>query len=349
MTLDLRFAEVALPPAEEAQAAIARLAKNVSALSPLGGMQQLRTKIVDHILSFGLSYSYDGVIVTAGATQAFSSLILAQASIDDIVVLPNPGLASHLSAILNTGRNVAFYTPPKGPDDFSWVEQIEQAGGAAKVLLWVSPHTPTGHVASLDQCREVARLVNRYELFLICDEVFSDLVWDVRHETPLRWVDAERSAGIWSASKSLRLPGHRVGWIATAPSVGRSLAKISWSLTMGATTIGQAACLASLDVYSSVLSESRKHLRRNMEIVHEGLKSIWNVKIPGGGSCFWINIANSEYSALWLQSQLYKACNIRVLTGEAFGETNSNHIRISAGADGDIIRTAVTLITELIG
>ena len=94
------------------------------------------------------------------------------------------------------------------------LEHLErQISSKTRAIVLISPHNPTGMVASMDQLHELAAIAARYEVPIISDEVFSEFLFD--HETLPRpaLTDAPLIFTLNGLSKMFALPGMKIGWI----------------------------------------------------------------------------------------------------------------------------------------
>ncbi len=94
------------------------------------------------------------------------------------------------------------------------LEHLErQISSKTRAIVLISPHNPTGMVASMEQLHELAAIAARYEVPIISDEVFSEFLFD--HETLPRpaLTDAPLVFTLNGLSKMFALPGMKIGWI----------------------------------------------------------------------------------------------------------------------------------------
>ncbi|MFM7495052.1 MAG: aminotransferase class I/II-fold pyridoxal phosphate-dependent enzyme, partial [Acidimicrobiaceae bacterium] len=89
-----------------------------------------------------------------------------------------------------------------------------------KVLLLNTPSNPTGAVLTEKEIDEIGAVCERHDLWIICDEVYADMTFDVPFCSPFdRPHLRHRTLAVSSISKSHALPGFRAGWVASHPDV----------------------------------------------------------------------------------------------------------------------------------
>lgn len=343
-TLDLSAAEVHLPPPAVASTAlVAHLAEPSTYAEPAGD-PELRAALAGRLRSSGVPcQGMEQVAVTAGGTAALTALVGTHTPPGGTVLIPDPGWAMYRRLVETTGRRPVRYPVPAGDD--SWAAELERVAPGADALIWNSPHNPTGRIATPAQCAAVARLASRHGLFLISDEILCDLTWTASHVSPLAAADPERRAGVWSASKSLRLSGHRVGWMWASERVVGPAAHVAWSQTMGAPGPGQVACRAALSVYPEVVAESRALVRANLERMVSALAACGDVEFPQAGLFVWLDLGHTGLSGTEVARRLADEHRVKVRAGEPFGPAGAGHIRLNAGAGRKVVDDALVRLT----
>lgn len=339
--VDLSAAEVHLPPPAVVRAAVdAHLAEPSTYAEPAGDLE-LRVRLADHLRSTGVPcQGEEQVAVTSGATAALTALVGSQTPPGGTVLVPDPGWAMYRRLVETTGRRPVRYPVP---GDDAWPAGLDRLAAGADALIWNSPHNPTGRVATGAQCAAVARLASRHGLFLISDEVLSDLTWTAPHTSPLPAADPERRAGVWSASKSLRLTGHRVGWLWASERTASAAAYVAWSQTMGAPAPGQVACRAALSARAEVVAESRALIYANLERMVSALAG--RADFPQAGMALWLDVGNTGLSGTEAATRLAGVYGLRVRAGESFGPAGAGRIRLNAGAGRKDVDDALDRLT----
>jgi N-succinyldiaminopimelate aminotransferase len=202
-------------PRELLEAAQAAIRAGHNQYAPLAGVPALRHAIAAHQARFyGLEVDPDtGVQVTFGATEAIAAALLALIEPGDEVVLIDPAYDSYAACVALAGgvrRTVTLRPPDWGLDP----DELRAAiGPRTRVLLFNSPHNPTGKVFSRAQLEPIADACREHDLIAITDEVYEHLVFDGEH-VPLATLDgmAERTLTISSLGKTFSATGWKVGW-----------------------------------------------------------------------------------------------------------------------------------------
>jgi N-succinyldiaminopimelate aminotransferase len=203
-------------PAELRAVAMAAIDKGHNQYPPGSGTPELRHAVADHQWAwYGLELNPDTeVLVTVGATEAVAAALLALCEPGDEVVMFEPTYDSYAACCAMAGAVPRFVR--LHPPDWSYDPDELAAACAsprARLMLFNSPHNPTGKVFARDELGEVAALCATHDLLAVTDEVYEHLVFEGEH-VPLATLPAmgERTLTISSGGKTFSFTGWKVGW-----------------------------------------------------------------------------------------------------------------------------------------
>ena len=197
---------------------------------PMMGLPALRQAIADHDRRFyGLDLDWrTEVLVTSGGGEALADGILGLVDPGDEVVLVEPLYEMYLPLVLRAG-GVPRLVRIEPPD---WALPRDALAAACsertKLILLNSPHNPSGKVFTDEELGFVADLAERWDTYVMCDEVFEHIVFDGRPHVPLMSLPGmrRRTLRIGSAGKIFSMTGWKVGYIvadaAILPPVARA-------------------------------------------------------------------------------------------------------------------------------
>ena len=204
-------------PREVLDAAIDAINGGLNQYPPGPGMPVLRQAIADHQQRFyGLQYDPDSeILVTAGATEALAGTLLALLDTGDEVVTLEPMFDSYAPCIAMAGavtKPVTIRPPHYGidPDDLRAAITPK-----TKLILFNTPHNPTGRVFSRDEVQLIADLAIEHDLLVVTDEVYEHLVFDGAEHVSLASLPGmrERTLVISSGGKTFNTTGWKIGWV----------------------------------------------------------------------------------------------------------------------------------------
>lgn len=155
------------------------------------------------------------LIATPGVLYAARTAMYALTEPGDSVIVQPPLHTPSMASAAMLGRipvmNWLKYENGNYYMDFDHLEDCFRKG--AKVLMMCSPHNPTGRVWTEAELLQVAQILERYDGWLICDEIHRDILWDNHvHISPTQIPElADRSVSVFSTSKSFNMGGFHIG------------------------------------------------------------------------------------------------------------------------------------------
>ena len=194
--------------------------------APMLGVSALREALARKIeLLYGRNYDpATEMCVTSGATEGLFSTLTALVRPGDEVLVFQPAYDSYAPAIQLSGGTPVYVTLRRPDYCIDWDEVRRAITPRTRVILVNTPHNPTGMVLDQDDIRELERVLEHTDAFVVSDEVYEHIVFDGgRHESMARHpAIAERAVVISSFGKTYHTTGGR---LATAWHRGRSLPK----------------------------------------------------------------------------------------------------------------------------
>lgn len=217
---------------------------------PMAGILALREAIarkIDRI--HGVSYDpATEITVTAGATQALLTALLAVVRAGDEVIVIEPVYDSYRPGIeLAGGRAVAV--PMSADYRIDW-ERVEAAiGPATRAIMVNSPHNPTGTVMDAADIDRLAELAERHDLVVISDEVYEHMVFDGSEHRSLSAHPSlrERSFVVSSFGKTFHVTGWKVGYCVAPAALTAEFRKVHQFNVFTVNTPMQAGLAAYLE------------------------------------------------------------------------------------------------------
>lgn len=163
----------------------------------------------------GATIKREHLLGTPGVLYAARISMYALTEPGDKVVVHLPLHTPSINTASLLGRervtNNLIYENGKYTMDFDHLEKCFKDG--AKVFMLCAPHNPTGRVWTRDELLNVAYLANKYNVYIISDEIHRDIVWgDNVHISPSEMPELmDRSISVFSTSKSFNMGGFHIG------------------------------------------------------------------------------------------------------------------------------------------
>ncbi len=324
------------------------------------GLLTLRRQIARRGVDAGMALTEHDLCTTIGATEGLSLALRAVAKPGDVIAVESPAYFGVLQAIEGLGmRALEIPANPRTGLDVSAFEEIIRAQPVRALMVAPTVSNPLGSIMPDDDREKLVKLTRRFDIPVIEDDVYGELVFDGSRPRPLRAFagpsEDSHVLHVSSVSKTLA-PGYRVGWIAG----GRwhdQIVRIKYSQSLACPTLlGMAVAefLAS-GGYDRHLRRLRTAVAGNVERYREAIATQFpdgtRVSAPRGGFVLWVELPPGV-DALQLHEQALRK-RIVVAPGPLFSARQrfTNFIRISAGtpwsdrvADG--IRTLARLIAR---
>jgi len=256
---------------------------------PLPGVPPLRHAIARHQQRFyGLSVDPDSeVLVTAGATEAIASAILALVEPGDEVIAFEPFYDSYAANIAMAGGTRVGLTlrPPAFRPDLD--ELKAKITERTRLLLINTPHNPTGMVLTPAETRAIAKIAVDHDLLVVTDEVYEHLTYDKPH-VPIATVTGmrERTVTISSGGKAFGFTGWKVGWATGTPELVAAVRTAKQFLTFVASGPFQFAIADALDLPADYYNDLAADLAGKRDLLSDGLREIGFEVYPSDGTYF---------------------------------------------------------------
>jgi len=283
------FPEGLEPPAL-ISAAERALTATVQQYPPMMGLPELRAAVARHDHRFyGLDMDPDReVMVTSGGTEALADCLFGLIEPGDEVVLLEPLYDSYLPIIRRAGGvpRLVRLEPP------NWSlprPALEAAfGPKTKLLIINNPMNPTGKVFDDGDLGFIAGLLQRFDAYCVCDEVYEHLIYDGMRHRPLMTLPGlrERCLKIGSAGKTFSLTGWKVGYVTACPALLQPVAKAHQYITFTTPPNLQAAVAEGLDSPDSYYEDLASGLAARRDRLADGLRAVGFDVLPCRGSYF---------------------------------------------------------------
>ncbi len=345
------------------EAAKKALDENYTRYSPVPGYPELRQAIVNKLKhENNLDYDISQIVVSTGAKQSLSNVILTLINPGDEVIIPTPYWVSYSELVtLAEGKSVFINTDIDS--DFKITpEQLEAAiTPKSKLFMFSSPNNPTGSVYSKAELAALAKVFEKNpHIYIISDEIYEHINFVDQHESIAQFASIkDRVIIINGFSKAFAMTGWRLGYLAANKEIAMANDKLQGQTTSGTCSISQRAGIVAYEQGLDTVNEMKKSFDRRRHLVYGLLKAIPGVKtnLPEGAFYFFPEISsffgkkdadgnvikNSSDLALYLLN----VGHVATVGGDSFG--NDNYIRLSYAASDESLVEALKRIKEALG
>lgn len=197
---------------------------------PMPGLPALRKAVSDKVMAlYGKHYDPDSsVTITAGATQAILTVILAVVRPGDEVVVLEPTYDSYAPNIEMAGGTVVRVPLDPGTFRPNFAKIAAAIGPRTRLIIINTPHNPSATVWTANEMQQLEDLLRSTSILVLSDEVYEHMVYDGGiHQCVARWPDLARRAFVVSSfGKTYHVTGWKVGFVAAPPELSAEFRKV---------------------------------------------------------------------------------------------------------------------------
>ena len=340
-------------PEHVKEAAKRAIDQNQSYYTGMSGLLTLRQAASDFVREkYQLDYAPENeILVTIGATEALSATLTAILEEGDKVLLPAPAYPGYEPIVnlvgaeiveIDTTENGFVLTP----------EMLEKAileqGDELKAVILNYPANPTGITYSREQLEALAAVLRKYEIFVVCDEVYSELTYTGENHVSLGTMLRDQAIIINGLSKSHAMTGWRLGFIFAPANFTAQLIKSHQYLVTAANTMAQHAAVEALTAGKNDAEPMKKEYIQRRDYIIEKMTNLgFEIIKPDGAFYIFAKIpaGYNQDSFAFLKDFAQKKA-VAFIPGAAFGRYGEGYVRISYAASMETIREAMKRLEE---
>lgn len=353
---DFSLGNPATPAPEAVNQAIRDLLSGEDTLTLHGymdnsGYEDVREAVAQNLNKrFGTDFDWHNVIMTVGAAGGLNIIFKTILDPEDEVIVFAPFFGEYKSYAANFDAKIVIVEPDYEtfqPDLKQFEEKITKK---TKAVIVNTPNNPTGVIYHQDTMEKIGAILakkeNEYqhEIYLVSDEPYRELVYDGNKEDFLTKYHKNTLVG-YSFSKSLSLPGERIGYVVVPNEVSDAEMVISGinvsNRTLGfvnAPSLLQKAVARCLDEKTNI-----DFYDENRIMLYEGLTKLGFTCIkPEGAFYLWVKspAANEEEFVA-----VGKKYNIIMVKGSAFG--CAGYVRLAYCVSHETVQNSLKAFAEV--
>jgi N-succinyldiaminopimelate aminotransferase len=262
-------------PQEVLRSAQAAIAGGINQYPPGRGTAGLREAIARHQRRwYGLEVDPETqVLVTAGATEALASVLLAFVEEGDEVLTLEPAYDAY-GAIIALAGGVHRTVPVDWPAFLPDADRLRAAiTDRTRVVLLNTPHNPTGTVLDDELLRVVVEAAEQHDALIVTDEVYEHLVFSGSRHVPVATLPGawDRTITISSGGKTFSTTGWKIGWLTGPAELVSAALAVKQFLTFVNGAPFQPAIAAGLDLPDAVFAGIASTLQSGRDLLIGGL------------------------------------------------------------------------------
>ncbi len=298
------------------------------------GLLELREEI-NRYLNRRFDLNYDpksGILVTVGGSEAIDIALRAMVDPGDEVIIPQPSYVSYEPCAVLAGATPVIIELKNENQFRLTAAELEAAiTDKTKVLILPFPNNPTGAIMERRDLEEIAKVIEKHDIFVLSDEIYSELCYTENHVSianiPGMW---ERTILINGFSKSYAMTGWRLGYACGPVQIIEQMYKIHQFCIMCAPTTSQYAAIDALkngDADVQMMRDSYNQRRRYLVNAFRemGLECFE----PFGAFYMFPCVKQFGMTSDEFASRLLHEEKLAVVPGNAFGDSGEGFLRIS--------------------
>lgn len=323
--------------------------------APSNGIYTMRKSIQTYYNKYyGLQFDTETEItVTAGATEALFSTIMALVDEGDEVILFEPYYDAHQADVLVAG-GIPKYVTLKKPDFTFSEEEFEKAiTPKTKMIIINNPHNPTGKVYSQSELEFIAKLAVKHDLIVLSDEVYEFLTYDDVKHIPIATLPGmrERTVTISSTGKTFGMTGWKVGYASASQKLTDAIQKIHQWATFTINTPGQHAMVYAFSQLDEYLPDFKALYQRKRDYALDKLsKSQFKPHVPFGSYFMMVDIPEAKgIDDIECASELIKQQGVATIPPSVFysnSDEGKTMLRVCFAKTEDTLKAGIEKMAE---
>ncbi len=333
--IDLTLGDPDIPTPDSIKAAAYKaIEENKTKYTANAGLIELREAISEDVFKrTGVRYVPDEIAVTAGAMGALYLTAVSILNPGDEMIILEPHWPNYTNMVKMCGA-VPVYVSFMGEQNMENLsENIEKAvTEKTKAIIINSPSNPTGVVLPSNKIDEIAEIAEKYDLYVLTDEVYRTIVFDGSFKSILELPRMkERTLLIDSLSKRFSMTGFRVGFVCGPKNVATAVATLQENVNSCACMFAQLASKEALDNSEALERDICRTFKERCFAMTAELKRSKRLKLADPVSTFYlfIDIKETGLSSEEFCYRLLDEKHIAVVPGNAFNKAGEGFIRIA--------------------
>ncbi|OGG40466.1 hypothetical protein A3A21_03000 [Candidatus Jorgensenbacteria bacterium RIFCSPLOWO2_01_FULL_45_25b] len=300
------------------------------------GLRELREGVAARIRASLLYEPSVNQILITPANSVIDFTIRCVADPGYEIIYPDPGFSTYESVIKYTGmKGVPIRLKEENGMRMSPEDVEKSITEKTRLIIVNSPSNPTGAVMTEEESKEFARIAKKYEIYLLSDETYAELIYDKKHYSPSVY-DAckEYTILLSSFSKAYDMSGWRVGYAVGPEILVKKMGLMLQTIISCLPEFTQRGGVAALRLGKEYFESKMKELRKRRKAITEGLRSIPGVRClePEGAFYAFPNIEGTGMKSKEFSRRMFEEGGVALLPGSDFGVAGEGFARLSFGS-----------------
>ena len=298
------------------------------------------------------------IVVTCGGTEAMMCAMMSICNPKDKVMVFSPFYENYGADAILSGADPIYI--PLDPPEYNFDIQLVEEGfkSGAKAIIICNPSNPCGKVFSREELLAIGKLAEKYDAFIVTDEVYEHMVYKPYSHTSMASLPGmfERTITCNSLSKTYSITGWRLGYLTAPKKIAEAAKKVHDFLTVGAAAPLQEAAVKGLQFPQSYYDDLLDVYTRKRSYFLEGLDKIGlKHNVPQGTYFVLVDITDflnlpdfTGFTDLKFCEWMIQNIGVAAVPGSSFFKENVNHlIRLHFAREEQTMDEALRRLSKL--
>jgi aminotransferase len=328
------------------------LEQNKTVYTPNPGLPELREAAANFVqIKYGQAYrGSDEVIVTVGASEAVDITLRTILTPGAEVILPAPIYPGY-EPLIRLAGGVPVYVDTRNNGLKLTADLLEKhLTPRTRCVILCYPSNPTGQILTDRELQEIAALLEKRDVFILSDEIYSELVYGESHHSIVN-IGAlrEKTIVINGLSKSHAMTGWRIGFTFAPAYLTQHMVKVHQYNVTCASSISQYAALEALTGGIDDALPMKKAYEGRRDYVYDRLLQMgFELEKPQGAFYLFPSIARFGLNSEQFAMRLLQEEHVAVVPGDAFTSYGEGYIRISYAYAQDVLEQALDRVERFV-
>ncbi|MGM7720120.1 aminotransferase A [Metabacillus sp. Hm71] len=337
-------------PQHVKDAGIAAIEQNYTTYTHNAGFIELREAASEYLRKkYDLNYSpEDEVIVTVGASQAIDCTFRTLLEEGSEVILPSPVYPGYEPLIKLAGGTPIYVDTTENKFKLTAELLTPFITEKTRCIVLPYPSNPTGVTLEDDELQAIAELVKGKDIFILSDEIYSELVYGKQHRSIARYI-REQTIVINGLSKSHSMTGWRVGLLFAPAAVTKHLIKVHQYNVSCASSVSQKAAYEALTAGFDDAKTMKDSYQDRLEYVYNRLVNMgFDVVKPDGAFYLFPSIKRFNQTSFDFALSLVEKAGVALVPGSAFSKYGEGYVRLSYAYSMERLKEAMDRIESYV-
>ncbi|HEY3987759.1 MAG TPA: aminotransferase class I/II-fold pyridoxal phosphate-dependent enzyme [Acidobacteriaceae bacterium] len=324
--------------------------ENKTRYAPSSGIAPLRTALVEKLLQRNrIDVTPDQVLITVGGAHALYCAFQAVLDPGSDCLLFSPYWTPIADMIRGTQAHPLF-VPTATARRVGITATLEQlTTPQTRAIYYNTPQNPSGVVFTRAETEEVAAFAKRYDLVVIADEAYEDLVYEGEHVSIASLPGmAERTISTYTFSKSYAMTGWRIGYAVADEPFMTAIRKMALYSTNGVPTMVQWAVVEALQLSPEFREKRLAEYRERRDLLVHGLNALgFECELPPGAFYAFPSVTRLGDDSREAAALLLDKAHVATIPGAVFGNEGEGHVRFSYSTQMAAIQQGLEALRRL--